>query len=518
MANSNQEYIDRYAEIAMEQQRLYGIPASVTLAQGILESANGKSKLAREGNNHFGIKASKAWLNGGGAYGIYTDDKPNEKFCHYSDVRASYEHHSQLLKNSGRYAACFKLAPDDYKGWCMGLDKAGYATSGTYGQSLIKTIERLDLQKYDKMAMAQMPTGQTTAVGEQAQTQASASYSMPVKREEFMLITSPFGMRTHPIDGVRKMHEGIDISTRQEAVLATENGGKVIKAGYDRNGGGGNYVKVSYDRPDGSKTIATYCHLSRIDVKEGDNVSAGQALGVSGSTGKSTGDHLHFSIDQVAADGTSRKVDSASYLAEIAQKGNLQTTALYNGEDLLAKYKTETPQQAEQTDAAQLAAAGLTSEDWMKKLLSCEDSGINLPGGDPIVEMLVAAFAGLYALAVQLDNKKDEEARQAATDAALTKRIDLTGLLPNMKSCVLTIGEGNEAQLAIDNGTVKFNQVLSPGELSRLSSIVNDETMDVQSKQRMVGNMINGMAINRQAIQNFEQISAGQETQQTLQR
>ena len=127
MASKNQAYIDQYAQWACEQMRRYGIPASVTLAQGILESANGQSRLAQEGNNHFGIKATKEWLGAGGKYGLYTDDKPNEKFCHYDSVGDSYEHHSRFLKNNSRYDDCFKLAADDYKGWCMGLNKAGYA-------------------------------------------------------------------------------------------------------------------------------------------------------------------------------------------------------------------------------------------------------------------------------------------------------------------------------------------------------------------------------------------------------
>ena len=139
----------------MEQMRRYGIPASVTLAQGIIESANGKSRLALEGNNHFGVKASKAWLDAGGKFGLYNDDKPNEKFCHYDSVGDSYEHHSKILKENARYADCFKLAADDYKGWCNGLAKAGYASSGTYAQTLINTIERLGLQKYDQMAIGE---------------------------------------------------------------------------------------------------------------------------------------------------------------------------------------------------------------------------------------------------------------------------------------------------------------------------------------------------------------------------
>ena len=128
--SKNQEYIQQYAEYAMEQMRRYGIPASVTLAQGICESASGQSELSRKGNNHFGIKATSSWIENGGKYLVYTDDRPNEKFCQYANVGDSYEHHSQFLKRNGRYAGLFQLSPDDYKGWTNGLQDAGYTVSG----------------------------------------------------------------------------------------------------------------------------------------------------------------------------------------------------------------------------------------------------------------------------------------------------------------------------------------------------------------------------------------------------
>ena len=132
------EYIEQYKDAACEQMKRYGIPASVILAQGILESANGKSQLSRECNNHFGVKASKSWLQNGGQYRLFDDDKPNEKFCFYASVADSYEHHSKILANSDRYKACFKLSPDDYQGWTAGLQKGGYATNKQYasGESL----------------------------------------------------------------------------------------------------------------------------------------------------------------------------------------------------------------------------------------------------------------------------------------------------------------------------------------------------------------------------------------------
>ena len=154
--SKNQEYALQYADYAMAQMRRYGIPASVTLAQGILESSNGQSRLARNENNHFGIKATSSWIAEGGKYGIYTDDKPNEKFCSYDSVGDSYEHHSRFLKENSRYAGCFKLSPDDYKGWAQSIEKAGYATGGKYAENLQKIIEQNGLQKYDRQVMQEM--------------------------------------------------------------------------------------------------------------------------------------------------------------------------------------------------------------------------------------------------------------------------------------------------------------------------------------------------------------------------
>lgn len=137
----------------MEQMKRYGIPASVTLAQGILESSNGKSELAVKGNAHFGIKCTDEWLKNNGSYLVYTDDRPNEKFCTYSTVEGSYEHHSAFLKENIRYKDCFALPADDYKGWCTGLQRAGYATGDNYGGLLQQIIERNGLNKYDEMVM-----------------------------------------------------------------------------------------------------------------------------------------------------------------------------------------------------------------------------------------------------------------------------------------------------------------------------------------------------------------------------
>lgn len=210
--SKNQEYVKQYAEYAMEQMRRYGIPASVTLAQGICESASGQSELSRKGNNHFGIKATSGWVQNGGKYLVYTDDRPNEKFCQYASVGDSYEHHSQFLKGNKRYSSLFKLSPDDYRGWTNGLQNSGYASNKKYASSLQSIIEKNNLQKYDQMVMQEMKAqGKTfgTETNPRHKTDQNASvtvpnvsdelkYSYPLKRNEFMLVTSPFGTRKDP--------------------------------------------------------------------------------------------------------------------------------------------------------------------------------------------------------------------------------------------------------------------------------------------------------------------------------
>ena len=141
-----QAYIDEYRELAIEQMLKYHIPASITLAQGLLESGAGKSSLAKYGNNHFGIKCH----NWDGKTMHKDDDLSNECFRVYDNAYQSYEDHSKFLTRYKRYSSLFTLKITDYKGWAHGLKAAGYATSPIYAQSLINLIETYDLNQYDK--------------------------------------------------------------------------------------------------------------------------------------------------------------------------------------------------------------------------------------------------------------------------------------------------------------------------------------------------------------------------------
>ena len=141
-----QAYIDKFAPIAQDEMRQYQIPASITLAQGILESGVGFGRLAVEGNNHFGIKCHRGW-NGGKMY--HDDDAKGECFRTYDDPAESYRDHSVFLSGRQRYAFLFKLNKKDYVAWAKGLKKAGYATDPKYPKKIISIIERYKLYKYD---------------------------------------------------------------------------------------------------------------------------------------------------------------------------------------------------------------------------------------------------------------------------------------------------------------------------------------------------------------------------------
>lgn len=141
-----QQYIDLYSDMAIDQMRRYKIPASITMAQAILESGAGRSYLATKANNHFGIKVSSGW-NGG--YVTRDDDRKNERFRKYKNVEDSYEDHSKFLLKD-RYKRLFDLDPLDYKGWARGLKACGYATLPTYANRLIDIIETYELHELDE--------------------------------------------------------------------------------------------------------------------------------------------------------------------------------------------------------------------------------------------------------------------------------------------------------------------------------------------------------------------------------
>lgn len=139
-------YIERFSSFAIREMNSSGVPASITLAQGLLESGNGNSKLAVEANNHFGIKCTTEWR---GKTILKDDDQKDDCFRVYASPEESFKDHSEFLKRK-RYAALFELDKNDYRGWAIGLKSAGYATNPRYAELLISLIERYGLDRFDR--------------------------------------------------------------------------------------------------------------------------------------------------------------------------------------------------------------------------------------------------------------------------------------------------------------------------------------------------------------------------------
>ena len=166
---AQERYISRYATIAVNEMYRTGVPASITLAQGIIESASGASKLAVEGNNHFGIKCHNSW---NGRTMRADDDRPNECFRAYDSAEESFRDHSDFLRYRDRYKFLFDFRTEDYKSWAYGLRQAGYATDPTYAAKLIKCVEDYGLSRFDRMTV------------EDAMAEGGQDAEVPVEKEE----------------------------------------------------------------------------------------------------------------------------------------------------------------------------------------------------------------------------------------------------------------------------------------------------------------------------------------------
>jgi len=186
-----ERYVKKYADMAVKEMIRSGVPASITLAQGMLESGNGQSRLAVQGNNHFGIKCHKGWE---GKTLHHDDDAPGECFRVYESVADSYKDHSDFLRYRDRYKFLFDLDRTDYKGWAYGLKKAGYATDPGYPAKLIKYIEEYDLARYDVLEKTEevevpLPPHRIEAP---VLAMANEEFNFPLTRELYSINGVPF--------------------------------------------------------------------------------------------------------------------------------------------------------------------------------------------------------------------------------------------------------------------------------------------------------------------------------------
>lgn len=184
-----ERYIKKYSQMAVQEMIRSGVPASITLAQGMLESGNGLSKLATKGNNHFGIKCHKGWE---GKTMRVDDDAPNECFRVYASVADSYKDHSDFLRYRDRYKFLFDLERTDYKGWAYGLKKAGYATDPGYPTKLIKYIEDYELYRFDVLNKVEEKEVPLSPLVIEAPKMAKEEFHFPLTRELYSKNGVPF--------------------------------------------------------------------------------------------------------------------------------------------------------------------------------------------------------------------------------------------------------------------------------------------------------------------------------------
>lgn len=188
---SRKEYVSVYEKIAIQQMNQYKIPASITMAQGILESGSGNSTLAKTANNHFGIKCHTDWK---GEKVYLDDDTKNECFRSYSKVEDSYIDHSMFLTTRKRYESLFSLSIADYKAWSHGLKAAGYATNPKYAEELIKLIEELELYKLDGSSIAPVSTNQPALFSVKKNHENNVDYIVTKKGDSFYQIAKRYGL------------------------------------------------------------------------------------------------------------------------------------------------------------------------------------------------------------------------------------------------------------------------------------------------------------------------------------
>ncbi|HEY5688332.1 MAG TPA: glucosaminidase domain-containing protein [Yeosuana sp.] len=212
IVNSTEEYLDLFSVIAQQEMRLYGIPASITLAQGILESSSGKGRLAVEANNHFGIKCHN-WT---GDRIHHDDDSLQECFRKYNDAKYSYRDHSLFLTMRSRYSKLFELDKDDYKSWARELKAAGYATDRKYPDKLIYLIERYKLYRLDQEVLGvSMPIASVNKA-------ASALTHVVMKGDTLYSISKKYNVTINELQTLNGLN-GTDLKIGQELFVSPKS-------------------------------------------------------------------------------------------------------------------------------------------------------------------------------------------------------------------------------------------------------------------------------------------------------
>lgn len=276
-----QNYIDTYKEIAINEEIRSGVPAAITLAQGILESSCGQSDLCQKSNNHFGVKCKENWT---GPTTTHDDDLKGECFRVYADAAESYKDHSDFLKYRPYYVDLFKLRQDDYKGWAYGLKKAGYATERDYPKNLIHLIETYNLQQYTLVAMERMKNPDQATYA--ATNSAAAPVTAAVSRNDQPVTGSVANDGNKPaLSGPVVTNEEEDTTYAAPAVVAdNDNANEPGMDGYPEGVFSINGTKVVFAKAGtslfalasnytvGFKTLLDFNELDKGDILEKDRL------------------------------------------------------------------------------------------------------------------------------------------------------------------------------------------------------------------------------------------------------
>ena len=220
-------YIEKYKDEAIRQQKRYKIPASITLAQGLLESGAGNGTLAKESNNHFGIKCHGVWS---GEKVYHDDDEKGECFRKYDNPFHSYEDHSIFLTSRSRYAELFSLKITDYKGWANGLKKCGYATDKAYASKLIGIIELYNLNKYDTESLPKREKKKAVKTLHTPYTSWELLYIETHQGDTFENIGKEFGIKARKLAKYNDLPK--DIVLNEGTIIYLEEKNKYSKKGY----------------------------------------------------------------------------------------------------------------------------------------------------------------------------------------------------------------------------------------------------------------------------------------------
>lgn len=387
-----QAYINTYKDVAIEEMVRAGIPASITLAQGILESGCGKSPLSCNANNHFGIKCKEGW---DGKKYYYDDDAPQECFRVYTNARESYSDHSDFLVTRARYAELFTLKPDDYKSWAHGLKAAGYATNPKYAPLLITYIEDYGLYEFDKVGLA-MREGKTEKY---VPTQAAVTpkeekkhehVAAPAKTETVIIedVPAPKEKRHHEVPAVAELKKEQPLekdSTRKEY---TVNGLRALKANgkEDPFGVAYNYA-IDYERI-----------LVFNDMTQGDSFKDGEYIFLQNK--KAFGAEAVYSVKP------------GETMRDVAQRNGIKLS------NLLAKNGMQPNDQVYAGESVNLQANGgtprtMTYAEFLKQPVPAPVQANATPAAKPVVVEKTMSTANVATVTV--NNPKNETATTTET-------------------------------------------------------------------------------------------------------